>query len=289
MLKSGTIALVLFAFAQLASVAGFALVSQSQKTVSIAGLSDNPLSLLDVGIDPLGQIDLMTVLLEPGHWIVWGLLFCAMAGLCVYVARRLQDSLRARRARLADAGRQDGPDLAPTAAGPLTARSMARLYDGDQTFGEYAPLLIGLAASAVWPWLMERWPLVAQALALVAVIGVLSAVMRGRRSAGQITQSWSLGFFAGWVWLSGCAALARFLQDQTGASATTCTILSILVCAGGTFAIQLHLGRNTGFSVAVIWGLIAIAAATIFVNAVFATVAVLCIAYIALGLVRATT
>lgn len=274
MLRPGTIALVLLALAQMASAAGFAIwghVTTSERLVMAP------------------QVDLLAALLKPQIWLVWGLLGAAMAALGTYAARRLHDGLRARRARLADAGAADQPDLAPAALGPLTAGSMARLYDDDQSLAEHAPLLIGLSANALWPWLIAPLPLGAQMLALIAVAGILSALLRGRRRAGQITQSWPLGFFAGWVWLLGSAALAWALQDQTGASDTTSAILAILTCAGAAFALQLHLGRRIGFSVAVIWGLIAMAAATVFVDAVVASVAVLCIAYIALGLVRATT
>lgn len=272
--RPGTIALVLLALAQMASVLGFALRGHVTASDRFAMPQ---------------QVDLLATLLKPQIWLAWGLLGAAMAALGAYAARRLQDGLRARRARRADTGPADPPDLPPAAIGPLTAGSMARLYDDDQTLAEHAPLLIGLSASALWPWLIAPLPLAAQLLALIAVAGVLSALLRGRRRAGRITQSWPLGFFAGWIWLLGSAALARALQDRTGTSGTDSAILAMLTCAGGAFALQLHLGRRIGFSVAVIWGLIAMAAATVFVNAAVALVAMLCIACIALGLVRATT
>ena len=49
------------------------------------------------------------------------------------------------------------------------------------------------------------------------------------------------------------------------------------------------LGRRIGFSVALIWGLIGIAAGTVTTDAAIATVTVLAIAIIAVALVRVTT
>ena len=65
--------------------------------------------------------------------------------------------------------------------------------------------------------------------------------------------------------------------------------VGLALAALAALSVQLRMGRTIGFSLAVLWGLVALAASTVTVNAALATLAVLAIAVIVFGLVQAAT
>ncbi|RCW88119.1 hypothetical protein [Paracoccus lutimaris] len=156
--------------------------------------------------------------------------------------------------------------------------------------GSQAPLIGALALGAVWPWLVPTAPILSFLLAGLTLVGLISAAMQEQQHQGhQIERSSALGFAAGWgllVWLSMLAAL---LQTPLGLSQDAAAVIAILIGSIAAVRLQLRLGRRIGFSVALIWGLIGIAAGTVTTDATIATVTVLAIAIIAVALVRVTT
>ncbi len=155
--------------------------------------------------------------------------------------------------------------------------------------GGQAPLIGALALGAVWPWLVPTAPLLGFLLAGLTLAGLISAAMQEQYQGHQIERSSALGFAAGWALLVWLSMLAALLQDRLDLSQPAAAVIAILIGAVAAVSLQLRLGRRIGFSVALIWGLIGVAAGTVTTDATIATVTVLAIAIIAVALVRVTT
>ena len=152
-----------------------------------------------------------------------------------------------------------------------------------------APLIAALALGAVWPWIAPAHPLPGFLLAALTLAGLLRAAMQEQRQGEEIGRSSALGFAAGWALLVWLSMLAALLHDRLDLSQPAAAVIAILIGAVAAVSLQLRLGRRIGFSVALIWGLIGIAAGTVTTDAAIATVTVLAIAIIAVALVRVTT
>lgn len=152
-----------------------------------------------------------------------------------------------------------------------------------------APLIAGLVLGAVWPWLAPLYPLPAFILSSAMLAGFLAAAQKGVRTGPRIERSSSLGFVAGWALLVCLSAFAVMVQDRLGVPQSIAAAVAILIGTAATVGVQLQLGKRIGFSVAVIWGLIGIAAGTVASDATIATATVLAISVIAVALVRVTT
>ena len=237
----------------------------------------------------LGDIDLFFLLLDPSRTATWALLGLACLGLLIYVFSLVRGYLQGQLARRSAPHLPASRDLLPAVSGPPTADSMARMFRGDDSFSEHGPLIIGLLAGAIWPWLGLSHLAAGFVLALIMAAGVLTSAMSGRRIGGHITQSRAMGFFAGWVTLVACTALAGLLQRLEVMNPSLAAALALICCAVLGVGIQLRIGGQVAYGLAIIWGLIAVAAATLTADAAIATVAALCIAIVAIGLVRVTT
>ena len=123
----------------------------------------------------------------------------------------------------------------------------------------------------------------------MTLAGLLRAAMQQQRQGSEVGRSSALGFAAGWALLVWLSMLAALLQDGLGLSQPASAVIAIMIGAIAAVSLQLRLGRRIGFSVALIWGLIGVAAATVTTDATIATVTVLAIAIIAVALVRVTT
>ena len=204
-------------------------------------------------------------------------------------------------ARFLDLGGQFlQPDVAATAALLLatwvvlafhaTRRVLER---GDAQPQDYrdadAWLITGLVAGAVLPWIHAAHPLLGLLLCATMLAGFIGAALAVTRLGGQMRHSGALGFAAGWATLACCAAFATFLQVRLGAPVTLAAGVAILIAALAAVHIQLQLGRTISYSIAVIWGMIGLAAGSVAVEAALGTMAVLAIAVIAVALVRVTT
>lgn len=152
-----------------------------------------------------------------------------------------------------------------------------------------APLIVALALGAVWPWLAPAHPLPGLLLATLTLAGLLRAAMQDQHRGPEVERSSSLGFAAGWALLVWLALLAGLMQDRLGLPQAAAAVIVIMIGAIAAVSVQLRLGRRIGFSVALIWGLIGVAADTVATNATIATATVLAISMIAVALVRVTT
>lgn len=152
-----------------------------------------------------------------------------------------------------------------------------------------APLIGALLLGAVWPWLLPSAPLLGFLLAGLMLAGLLNAAMQEHGQGHETGRSSALGFAAGWALLVWLSILAALLQVHLGLPQAAAAVIAILIGAVAAVSVQLRLGRRIGFSVALIWGLIGVAAGTVTTDATIATVTVLAIAIIAVALVRVTT
>lgn len=155
-------------------------------------------------------------------------------------------------------------------------------------------LTLGLAAGALWPWLADGRPLAAAALALVMMAGLVTAALAGLRQEGfrqegRSRNSAALSFAAGWATLAAMAMVAALLKRDLGVPALLAACVGLSLAALITVSVQLRLGRSISYSIAVIWGLIAIAAGAMLASVGLATLAVLAIAVIAVALVQVST
>lgn len=234
-----------------------------------------------------GPVDLAALFLRPRGPVMAGLLGMTWAALAYHAVRRWVEGRRIGLARAA--ALDEGRDLPPQSAGPPAPGHLLRLHEHDDSLAEHAPLIIGLPAGAACPWLLHSHPVIAFLLAAGMLAGLLTAALRGMR-IGQLAQpSSSLGFVAGWGLLVGFAVFTGLLQDRLGVPQEVAAATAMLVGAVAAVSVQLRLGRRIGFSVALIWGLIGIAAGTVATDAAIATMTVIAIAIIVVALVRVMT
>lgn len=151
------------------------------------------------------------------------------------------------------------------------------------------PLIAALTLGAVWPWIALMHPLPGLLLATLMLAGLLNAAMQDQHRGRKPENSSALGFVAGWALLVWLAVLATLMQDRLGLLQAAAAVIAIMIGSVAAVSLQLRLGRRIGFSVALIWGLIGIAAGTVTTDATIATATVLAISIIAVALVRVTT
>ena len=240
-----------------------------------------------LGDFPAPSVDLSALFLQPRGLGMAGLLGMTWLALAYHAGRRW---LELRRMRLAQAAAPDeGGELPPQSLGPPTAGHLLRLHRHDDSLAEHAPLIVGLLAGAVWPWLLRSHPVAAFLLSAAMLAGFLAAALRGVRVGSLVQRSSALGFVAGWGLLVSFAVFAGLLRDRLGVPQEVAAVVALLIGSVAAVSVQLRLGRRIGFSVALIWGLIGIAAATVTSAAAIATMTVIAIAIIAVALVRVLT
>jgi hypothetical protein len=230
--------------------------------------------------------DLAWLFLHPRNPGMLALLAAVWAGLCYHLLRLWLESHRVAQARRAHA---HGRALAPHLAGPPAPDDLVRQHVADNSLVEHGPLILALLAGAIWPWLLEKWPVASFLLSTVTLAGTLAAALRGLRLGRVVNHSSTLGFVAGWALLVCLAIFAELLEQHLGVPETPAVGIAQMIGAVAAVSVQLRMPRRTGFSVALIWGLIGVAASTVSTNATIATGTVLAIAVIAVALVRVTT
>lgn len=180
---------------------------------------------------------------------------------------------------------------APERQGPPAPGGLGRmpLLQDKEELPAQAPLIVGLALGAAWPWFEGDYPLLAFLLSAGMLACFLTAAQRNMR-AGPPGRRWSpLGFAAGWALMVCLSAFALMLQDLLQLPQSAAAMVAVLIGALAAVSAQLRLGRHIGFSLAVIWGLIGLATVTVTSDADIATATVIAISVIAVALVRVTT
>ena len=233
-------------------------------------------------------VDVPGLFLRPDSHVLLALTAAVFAALAFHALRR---ALAVRRLRIAESAipRSTARRLAAGAAGPLPPGQMVQDHSADDSLLEHAPLILALGLGAVWPWMIERFPLTSFLMAALMLAGFLAAALRGLRQAGHIRKSKALSFVAGWATLVTLEVFIGLLQMRLGVPLVLASTVGMVLVALATVGVQLRLGRSISYSVAVIWGLIGLVVATVTVNVAVATLAVLAIAVIVFGLVQVTT
>lgn len=249
-----------------------------------AGLAQPALSLIDAA----APVRLTDLFLRPRSLALALLMGLSMAALVWHAARRLQD---VRRLRLAQAARRarHAARRQPGSAGPPTPDELLDWHRHDVSLMEHALLIVGLLAGAACPWLISDRPGLGLLAALLMLAGILGAALRGVRNGFQIRKSAALGFAAGWATLIAFAVFITLVQTRLAVPLGLAGAVGLTLAALAAVVAQLRLGRNISYSVAVILGLIGIAAGTVAGSAALATTAVIAIAVIVIALVQVTT
>lgn len=221
---------------------------------------------------PPVPVDLPALFLRPRGLGMGGLLAAVWAALAYHAGRRWSEGRQARAA--AALGVKQGP-----------VQNHKRGAGG----AEALPLTLGLLAGAAWPWLWPGQPFYAFLLSAAMLSGFLVAAMRDIRVGGHVRRSSSLGFVAGWGLLACLAVLTGVLRDRLGLPQEGAAIAALLIGSVAAVWVQLRLERRIGFSLALIWGLIGVAASTVTTDAAIATMTVIAIAIVAVALVRVMT
>ncbi len=255
MSRAGASLLLLATLAFIASTLGFALHLNGTSPAHLTEM----LTVPQLFAEGSPQVDLAGLFLHPRGPGMWALLAMTWAALVYYALR-----------------------------------SLIRGTGGDD-----ASLIAALALGAVGPWLILSQPLLAFLLSVAMLAGLLAAALRGRGGdpapeaergppAGIARRS-VLGFVAGWALLVCLSMLSGLLQMRLGLPQAAAAVIAILIGSVAAASLQLRLGRPFGFSVALIWGLIGVAAGTLTSDISIATATVLAISIIAVVLVRVTT
>lgn len=248
------------------------------------GLDRPVMSIID-GAAPIVMTDLF---LRPRSLALSMLMAATMAALGWHALRRFQDVQRLRIAEMALQARRSARRN-PATSGPPTPDELLEWHSHDVSLTEHGLLIGGLIAGTVCPWLIAHKPEHAFGMAVLMLFGMLGAALRGVRHGFHIRKSAALGFAAGWVTLVAFAFFITLLQKTMGVPLALAGAVGLTLAAFAAVAAQLRLGRNISYSVAVILGLIGIAAGTVTGSAALATMAVLAIAVIVVALVQVTT
>ncbi|CAM3259921.1 hypothetical protein SAMN04488021_14135 [Paracoccus aminovorans] len=232
-------------------------------------------------------VDLAQLFLRPDSPAMTGLLAATWAALGYHALRLRLEGRRLARAR--QAAEIEGRPLPPQGAGPPVPGDLLRLHERDGNLAEHGPLIVSLLVGALWPWLLSPYPLISFLLSTVTLAGTLAAALRGVRVGPVVQRSSTLGFVAGWALLVSFALFTGLLEQRLGVPQTSAALIALLIGAVAAVGVQLRMPKRIGFSVALIWGLIGIAAGTVTTDATIATATVVAIAIIAVALVRVTT
>lgn len=163
------------------------------------------------------------------------------------------------------------------------------LHARDHRIVEHGPLILSLMAAAAWPWVTEVAPVAGFLLAVAMAAGALGAALIGDRDGAGTRHRLTVGLYAGWAVTAMFAAFAGLLSQRLGVSTSLASLIAILLLAATAIEAQLRLGAVIGFTIAVVWALIGVAADAMQQNATVATAAVIAIASMTVVLVRVTT
>lgn len=247
---------------------------------------DDPFRLLNMPGD--NAVSRMTeTLLSPQNsmalWLLLVACWVALARHLSYVFETRQRICAARR------GMHRTAECLSETQLPPSPHRLLRVHRHDLALQEHLPIITALSAGAIWPWLMKSAPLTGLALIGVMLIAALIAVIRGQRDGGRIARRSGAGLFGGWACLTAMLMLAAYAADRFGVALNITQAFAIGMIIVIAMIIQLRVHGSISFSVAIIWGLIGIAAITMPTSPSVATLAVVGIAGITLVLVLEAT
>lgn len=152
--------------------------------------------------------------------------------------------------------------------------------------GGCVALSLALIGAAIWPWLARPWPLIglpgAAAVAVLAILAVLPPVHK----RGHVLPDSSIGLFAGWSMVALYACFAQLVAIDLGVSSTLAAIVAIILLLFSAIEVQLRIGAQVAFSLAVICALIGFASQAIGSDLSVAVTAIVAIAAMAAVMVR---
>lgn len=206
-------------------------------------------------------IDLALQFVRPQQVMMWLLLICVWAVLALHACR----VWRVWR----------GGGRAPAAAG--TRAFVA---------ADHATLSLALLFGAAWPWVSRDHPVTGFLIVAAMFALVLTIALRGQREGRRIRYPQTIGFFAGWATAVTYAAFAALVTRHLGIPPVAAVSTAMLLCTAAGVIVQLRLAGATSYSVAIIWSLVGLAAATMTSDPTISMVAILGIAAMAIVLVR---
>lgn len=145
---------------------------------------------------------------------------------------------------------------------------------------------VGLVLAGIWPWLGDGLSALGPPVAILASVGTISGLVLARFGT-EWRAPFAAAFIAGWLLIVGALAAGTYLQPLLGTERAMLAALLATALIGTR--VQLQIGGTIGFSLALIWAMIGISAATLGSSITIATACVLGISALAVALVRVTT
>ena len=158
-----------------------------------------------------------------------------------------------------------------------------------ERFGPPLPtgINLGLLCAAGAPWLINSVPLAGLGLEALAC-ALLVYGIKTHGEPGRGLGLFPIAFLCGWLVMAACSSLS-LLTYYMGLGLERAILLGLLAAALASVWVQLRIDRFPSFSLAVIWGMIGLAAETAGFSITIATACVLGISALAVVLVRVTT
>lgn len=243
------------------------------------------------GLDITGpaMTDLGQLFIRPDVNALRLLLLTVCAAMLLYGVTTLRDLSQVNAAQAAAARTRAAGFLPPARTGPPPPLQMAMSHRADHAPQEIAPLIVALVCAGLWPWIAQKNGTAGFLIALTMMIGGLTTCLRGQRFGWQIRHPAAISLFAGWATAVAYASFAELLSDRISLPQTITAIVALLLCAATGIAVQFRLGHYIAYSVALIWALIGVAAATMGEQPEVATAAIVAVAAMAGILVRSAS
>ncbi|HRO14590.1 MAG TPA: hypothetical protein PLL33_06030 [Paracoccus sp. (in: a-proteobacteria)] len=148
---------------------------------------------------------------------------------------------------------------------------------------------LGFLTAAAWPWVIDMSPLLGLVLAAGATALLIQGLILDLGRVEHMLELTPLGLVAGWQLVAAAGTAALALHALLGLGLDRATLLALLGMSLAGARVQMMIGPNISFSLALIWAMIGIAAASLGISITLATACVLGIASLAVVIVRVTT
>ncbi|MRX50020.1 hypothetical protein GI374_06055 [Paracoccus sp. S-4012] len=143
-----------------------------------------------------------------------------------------------------------------------------------------------LTGAAAWPWIADRSAIAGMLAAGATSAFSILAALGDAGPAPEVPRRTSVGIFAGWTVVSLYASFAAVLTGQLGVSATLAAVIAVGFLLVTAINVQFRLGPMIGFSLAIMWAMIGIAAQSVGADLSVTLAAVAAIAGLAAVMVR---
>lgn len=172
----------------------------------------------------------------------------------------------------------------------LFAMQLTRDYTGANALpvADVTLLIWSFLAGAAWPWLALQSPLLGFLLCVTMLVALITVTSR-EWTDGRLGREPFIGILTGWTTILTFSAFSTFISQTTAMPAELATLVSAVLACAATMAIQMRMPGNACYTITVMFGFLALAAAMINAAPAIAVISVLSLAVLTFLLVRVTT